>query len=764
MKYWFYSEGNILGPYAPAELLSMPAFGQGSLVCPENSGGDNPGDWRPAEDVSEIAEALSVGVGGILPGQYGAVAGSCEPSGPASAYYEAQNGPVDGYGNLLDTIDNILGAYKEAGGPSEVKLPPDFELMHNFDIRLSKIQEELEAARWEKNLLLEKMRSRDSEERKNKELIAELEDKLQEALRNASRQEKKTVGMEELETVRGEKNSLLEKIRSRDSEERKDKELIAELEDKLQEALKNSGRQENKISTAGAAEERPAGSVAELPAAVSRPVPEPENTADKSPAPGPAPLKKLRSIGDVRLEEVQPAGVAGGNEGERLTVKPLWGASQNPAPGGERFSVPAEAAVQTPHLAAKAGGASAGQAPGAEYDFGAIARPPQESSVVQPIIVPPQGPQIEGAEPVAESPAQNLPLAQQPQPVQPASVSPLSPGQPGQITQTQTTNAWFAGQAAAAHAQPSAETIPVPHLPVDAAASLKETAVVTGKQTERVPLMFQGRKEEAQKSPKPPVKGRRKTAFVITLIVFASVAVLGLVLFFFSGGSLSNFSMLNFGGGKTPDASVSGNSGSQPEDGQAAYPGAEGEQAPAVSPVEPAFESASNENTGKAIETVKAYKLSGGRGTVEVWFANSFLSSSGSGSNEEWSATMLHGDIFLVQYRLLRPKLEPLSYEFEVDVAKEIIVRGINNNAMELLESNAASAPVSKPKARKNRRPKPRGATKPKKPEGIPLLPLPEPAARAEQDDVPTGFETASLDGNEKVKYIVAQESDEELF
>ena len=200
------------------------------------------------------------------------------------------------------------------------------------------------------------------------------------------------------------------------------------------------------------------------------------------------------------------------------------------------------------------------------------------------------------------------------------------------------------------------------------------------------------------------------------------------------------------------------------EDTQAAVPEqadqAEAQLSAAV-PVKPAFEAASNENTRKAIETVKNYKLSGGRSTVVSWFANSFLSNSASGSNEEWSATILHGDIFVVQYRLLRPKQDPLIYQFEVDVAKDLIVRGINNNAIEVLDFSskvtAKAEPAPKRKARK-------ASPKTGKSRGIPILPLPdEPVVRQAQED-PTGFETAAAEGNEKVKYIVAQESDEELF
>ena len=119
MKYWFYSEGNILGPYAPAELLALPAFGEGSLVCAETSTGDNPGDWKAAEGVAEIAAALSVGVGSVISSQSGGVSGLYEletglSSTGGSSFYESKDDQLYGYENLLNDIDGILGSDKTA--------------------------------------------------------------------------------------------------------------------------------------------------------------------------------------------------------------------------------------------------------------------------------------------------------------------------------------------------------------------------------------------------------------------------------------------------------------------------------------------------------------------------------------------------------------------------------------------------------------------------------------------------------------------------
>jgi hypothetical protein len=214
--------------------------------------------------------------------------------------------------------------------------------------------------------------------------------------------------------------------------------------------------------------------------------------------------------------------------------------------------------------------------------------------------------------------------------------------------------------------------------------------------------------------------------------------------------------MLNFNGGKSRNAASS----DQTEAQNSAETGAKSGAAQG-SASRPAGEPASGDNTRKAIEIVKKYPLPGGRGAVETWFANSFLSNSANGSNEEWTATILHGNIFVVQYRLLRPKQDPLIYQFEVDLAKATIARGINNNAIELLDSSLTTSKPSRAKALKAGK---KTAPKARKPAGFPMLPLPdEPVTTAAQQD-PTGFETDGSEGSEKVRYIVAQESDEELF
>ncbi|MEF3280690.1 MAG: hypothetical protein K6357_06980 [Elusimicrobiota bacterium] len=97
-----------------------------------------------------------------------------------------------------------------------------------------------------------------------------------------------------------------------------------------------------------------------------------------------------------------------------------------------------------------------------------------------------------------------------------------------------------------------------------------------------------------------------------------------------------------------------------------------------------------NENVKRSIDIVKNYDLGDGKGNISRWFSNVFSASSQ--VKEEWNATYLSGNLFVVQYRVLRYKNEPIVYLFEVDVDKNKIVRGINNNAIDLLSGKRTSS------------------------------------------------------------------------
>ena len=104
-----------------------------------------------------------------------------------------------------------------------------------------------------------------------------------------------------------------------------------------------------------------------------------------------------------------------------------------------------------------------------------------------------------------------------------------------------------------------------------------------------------------------------------------------------------------------------------------------------------------NENVRRSMDIVKNFELGNGKGKIQSWFSNNFSASNQ--VKEEWNATFLSGNLFVVQYRVLRYKQEPIVYLFEVDVEKNKIVRGINNNAIELLsDTQTRKKVITKPK------------------------------------------------------------------
>ncbi|MEK6543110.1 MAG: hypothetical protein AABZ44_01565 [Elusimicrobiota bacterium] len=54
MRYWIYLQGRVLGPLDAATIKDHPDFNPNALVCPEDQAGTDPGDWRPAAEISEL--------------------------------------------------------------------------------------------------------------------------------------------------------------------------------------------------------------------------------------------------------------------------------------------------------------------------------------------------------------------------------------------------------------------------------------------------------------------------------------------------------------------------------------------------------------------------------------------------------------------------------------------------------------------------------------------------------------------------------------
>ncbi len=788
MKYWFYSEGNILGPYEPAEMLALPAFAEESLVCPETCTGDSAGDWRPASQLPEIASALSVGVGrtvatGVMSGAY-----EYETGFSSTVRYFEDKDPSAGssYGELLDSIDNILGAYKDGAQAPSQPQETDYDLAEKFDIRLSRIQEELEAARWEKNLLLEKIRMKESEERKNRERIQELEARLKGELGKAD------VSAKELEQVRH-LADLKEK-----AETLKQIEEIRKEELSLKEDIKADAAAPAKAVPAPrslpAAEPLAAKSLVEpAPAPAAEPEQAAADMIEQAEEPEIKSFKSMKRSSEIKLESSLHRELKEPENDAGLTSRKFKSLGQTQAPAyvyGSHYDKPLPGPEAAPPGAFKPEALEPlpQQAGGVVYDFTVVTSKPdvQQFQIETRYEAPAQAQQAPAAQPQpVKPPTYDFGVPAQAAPAHQAQPAPAqAPAQAPAFGATVQHGFQFQPQAAAPAAAaplraPEAQTFQPSAQPAPAADKKgPEAPAESPDKTLRVPVAaVKGGAAPAKAPEKKPRRGG-KMAFLTILVVFGSMAAGGLGYFFLGEGvSLSELTMLNLGGKKKAQelsSQLEGKAeGSQPVlkaepagvDEEALQPAATqpaaqpaGQEAPPAAPEKPA-----NENIRKSLEIVKDYKLSGGRGTIKSWFANAFLSGAAGGTNEEWTATPLHGDILVVQYRLLRPKQEPMVYQFEVDAAKQDIVRGINNNAIELLdfsggEKSVSAAPVKKParaKAKKQAR----------KTGEIAQLPLPDaPAAGPAPEEAPTGFEDGQAEGSEEVKYLKAQESDEELF
>ncbi len=784
MKYWLYSEGNILGPYDPAEMLGLTAFTEESLVCAETATGDNADDWKSAAQMPEIASLLGSGRAMTASVAAGAYRLESVMSTSATNFDEKEYQTGASYSDLLDTIDNILGTSKEEADPTRPQ-PVDYELAEKFDIRLSRIQEELEAARWEKNLLLEKMRMKEMEEKKNRARIDELEARLKGELRGAQ------LNARELEQTRH-----LTDLTERSETAKKIEEIIRE-ELSLEKYLVPE-----RDSEPGAKQE-------------------PEK---RTLEPGVKTLKSIAPSGSISLKRLD--GTAAGEEAEDTgmssrKLKSL-GQTQEPAyvyPGAKK-ETPAAFNTQAPEPAPEPAPRQAPSEPYGSYRETPLASPEpappgaykgfenmeplpqQEAGLVYDFTVVTAKPEGTSQQFKIETGHQELPHFQaqsQPQPqaqaqapahtASPMEFVPVSAPHPfyqqpqvfnpsmGQTQQAQSSS--FSPSAAPSAAPAAAEYKPG-ELHKDIGASEEspdktqrlsaEMAAKTAVKT-AVPMKDSGKAGAAQPGPK---KKGGKMAFVVVILIFGFIAAGGLGYFFLGEGvSFSEFSMLNFGSKKTAVAAAQQEGAAAPAAAPeqtpaqpAADAGAQQQQpAPGSQPAGPEQQAPQaavekpSENIRRALDIVKTYKLAGGRGSIESWFANSFLSGGAGGANEEWTATPLHGDILVVQYRLIRPKQDPMMYQFEVDSAKGSIVRGINNNAIELLDASREKT-VSAAPVRKAKQPR---LKKPAKPREVSILPLPDapaPGAEAQQD--PTGFEQPEND--DKVKYLKAQESDEELF
>ncbi|NLO92043.1 MAG: hypothetical protein GX410_08670 [Elusimicrobia bacterium] len=212
---------------------------------------------------------------------------------------------------------------------------------------------------------------------------------------------------------------------------------------------------------------------------------------------------------------------------------------------------------------------------------------------------------------------------------------------------------------------------------------------------------------EQAEAPQPaePEKHAKSGKMLVLLLLAASLAVVGAIVFFFmrEDAGIKNATPQ----GPESAASTEHAAQSEGEDGgpapssstatAAAAPAAEG------SPAQPAAANTGSQAEGskQALEIVKNYDLGMGRGKIETWLKNSY----GAAGTETWSAKQLIGSSYVVEYKLLRARAEVIAYLFEVDVASGKIVRGMDNAAMELLGGGAKAQPSGAAKPAASRKP-----------------------------------------------------------
>ena len=195
--------------------------------------------------------------------------------------------------------------------------------------------------------------------------------------------------------------------------------------------------------------------------------------------------------------------------------------------------------------------------------------------------------------------------------------------------------------------------------------------------------------QQAQAAPEPSEKPARSARTLILLVSAAAMAVVGAVVFFFLRQDASVKGSVSQ---ETASETATGTSSEQATSSgttvQAVVPAPAAQEAPAA-PVRTASGSV------QAVDIAKNHDLGMGKGKLSAWLQSSY----GAAGQEDWSATQLLGDIYVVQYRLLRARQEPIAYQFEVNVKDGKLTKGINNSAIELL-GGGADLPSARAKAK----------------------------------------------------------------
>lgn len=730
MRYWLYSNGNMSGPFEAEELFVNPEFSPESMVCEASRSGASPQDWQRAASVPELAR-FSV-VTDIQPrGLFG------EPEETAGY------GSIVSHPNILDTIDDAVsefGLFEE----NESSL----EKLDSFDLKVTQIKEQLETAVWEKNLLLEKIKIKEKRESEYREKIKELEDRVDELIQASLRRAREISGVKE------------EEIKLPDRELKPETSVVKDIEHTPVSSFQAPEKSPSQIEPAISQEkkeEKKKDPVAEKPRSFKKISAYSDNFkmgnerlidvgfSEKDDME----TFDLKSFGSQKIEANPYISQIDKQEEEEPSVieispsvrqEPVF-KSPEPAPSPAQIET-----VQIPELAAEpvfpeaAAAPVPEPAPAPEFKFEPL---PEKKPAPQ---VQPQAPA--GKIEVTASAFSNMSeiKIEMPEPAA-AQVNsvPSAPARPQMPESGEKKEPASLAPAQTLSPQPAADV--TQRIEVKQA---KQTLAVASKQTAY--------------SPK-----KNRVKLYVSLAISILIIVGGLVFLanFRKSAKQSNLMVSSSSvqpsrareqektGVQAPaDAAAQAQVQSQQADEQQSAP--ENKESDSQQKAEP--QSVSGQGVKNAIDAVKNFNLSDGRGSVSNWFSNSFGSSGQ--SREEWTATLLQGKIFVVQYRLIRQKQEPLVYQFEVNSETGQILRGINNNAIDLLESGTEKIKKESVKAaqKTQKKPAPRTKTRPKTDQPPPL-----PEREESEYQEPTGFENSDMISKAPVK-ITAPETDEELF
>ena len=86
-----------------------------------------------------------------------------------------------------------------------------------------------------------------------------------------------------------------------------------------------------------------------------------------------------------------------------------------------------------------------------------------------------------------------------------------------------------------------------------------------------------------------------------------------------------------------------------------------------------------------AQEIVKRHVLDEQRGSIENYLAKKYATELASGYTAMWAAEPLHSNSYVVRYRLVKARKEPIVYVFQVDTAKKKLTGALNNITLDLV-------------------------------------------------------------------------------